>query len=74
MSDNTMADQAIRVPGDMIARLEQLHRAEGLERLEGLAGCARISRAALLRLALRRGLAALEEELRGPSATRRGSR
>lgn len=55
----------LRVPGELLEELEELLRTPGVARLEGLAGAARISRTALLRLALRRGLRALREELAG---------
>ncbi len=53
----------LRVPGELIAELEELLDAPGVARLAGLEGVARISRSALVRLAIRRGVASMKKEL-----------
>lgn len=58
------AGYPLRVPIEVIQDLEKLLDDPGLALLEGLAGSSRPTRSALVRLALRRGIASLKTSLR----------
>ena len=62
MEKKVMA-QALRIPEDLMDRLRALEQRDGVWDLPGLEGSARMSRAALLRLAIRRGLERMEADL-----------
>lgn len=59
---NRVVASAVRVAPDLVVALDELLDREGLARLPGFEGVASVTRAGLFRLALRRGLAVLEEE------------
>lgn len=67
------AGYPLRVPIESIQRLEALLEVPGVERLRGLEGAAKVSRSALVRLALRRGLDQLESDLKRIERRGRGA-